>query len=144
EESVDGDHHVGGLDDRISLLAALQLQLLHGCIGDRSRHHGTTDIDFDMGGGCPFGDIDDLAFEYVARTNFHEKSSGFSRLNHPTIPGKNRGRHFFGGLGTSWGDSLRYIHWDIANEPTCRMLPNFSNAMAWVFSRTSRHPCCCR
>ena len=75
EASVDGKHHVGGLDDRIGTAADFQFQFVDGFIGDRRRDDSATaDVDADMGSRRALGDLGDRALQTVARADFHKAS----------------------------------------------------------------------
>ena len=66
--SVDTDHHVAGLDHRIGVLAGGEAQFVDGLVGDRRCDDlSAADIDLYMRRRRTFLDVDDLAFDAVAR-----------------------------------------------------------------------------
>src|SRR5215510_16099081 len=69
--SIDRDHHVRGLDDRICRLAGRQLELVDRLVGDGRRHDRSSDVDANVRRGLALLHLDDLAFENVARTELH-------------------------------------------------------------------------
>jgi len=66
--SVDGNHDVGGLDDRVGLLALLQLQVIHGFVGDRSRHNRSADIDANMRRGLALLHLNNRSLQQISST----------------------------------------------------------------------------
>jgi hypothetical protein len=52
--SVDANHHIARLDDRISALTAGKLQLIRSFVGDRTRNNGATDVNCDVSGSGTF------------------------------------------------------------------------------------------
>src|SRR5262249_50638398 len=71
ERSVDRDHHVRGLDDRVGGLAACQLEVVDSFVGDGRRNDRAPDIDAHMRGRLPLLHLDDLALENVACAELH-------------------------------------------------------------------------
>jgi hypothetical protein len=65
--SVDGNHNVGSLDDRVGGMALREAAIDDGLVGDRRRDDRAADIDPDMRRGSAFHHVDDGAFELVAR-----------------------------------------------------------------------------
>src|SRR5476649_1841449 len=69
--SVEADHHVGGLDDGIGLLAHLEAKLVDRLVGDRGGDDRAAHVDADMRGRGALLHVDDLALETVSRTDPH-------------------------------------------------------------------------
>src|SRR5262245_29947597 len=106
--SIDPDHHVGRLDDRIGGLAFGELELVDGVVGNgRGDDYPATDVDADMCRGLALLDVDDRALERIACTEFHgsilgwcrctafSASAGYSEAacrapRHSTSPGRTR------------------------------------------------------
>jgi hypothetical protein len=62
EISVDANHHVGGLDDRIGGSADSKAEFIDGLVGDRRRDdRAVADVYTNMRGRGALGDIDDCA-----------------------------------------------------------------------------------
>src|SRR5262249_39680072 len=72
--SVDGDHHVGRLDDGVRLLTRLKLELVDRFVGDRGCDDGPADIDADVRGRLALLHFDDLALDDVACAQLHASS----------------------------------------------------------------------
>src|SRR5262245_16291494 len=73
---IDRDHHVARLDDGIRGLSLGEFQLVDRLVGDRRRDDGAANINLDVGGRGSLGDLGDLAFQLIARTEFHSSSPG--------------------------------------------------------------------
>src|SRR5262245_52457966 len=69
--SIRSDHHIGGLDDRVSLLARRKLQLIDSRIGDGGRDNSAADVDFDVRRRSPLRHFNDLSLEGIACTDLH-------------------------------------------------------------------------
>src|SRR5262249_42101895 len=72
---VGSDHHVGRLDNGDGRLTFGELQLINGLVCYRSSHHGSAEIDTDMRRGGALNDVNNLAFELIARADLHGLSS---------------------------------------------------------------------
>jgi hypothetical protein len=75
---LDRDHHVGGLDHGNDLHALCNAQIIDRLVGDRCRDDWPTDVDVDEGRCGAFDDVDNGAFEFIARADFHDWASSFS------------------------------------------------------------------
>src|SRR5690349_16358483 len=63
--SVDRDHHVGSLDDSISVLALGKIERVDGLVGDGRGDDLSADIDFHMRGRGTLGDLNHLTLDDV-------------------------------------------------------------------------------
>src|SRR5262245_65605460 len=69
------DHHIRRLDDRPGVVALLEPELIHGCVGNgRGDDDALADIDLDVRRGRALGHVHNLALELVARAEFHSAS----------------------------------------------------------------------
>src|SRR4026207_2511576 len=70
--SVIADHDVGGLDDRVGRIPALEPERCRRLVRDRGEDHGAAaDVDLDVRGGRALRDFEDLALEDVAGAQAH-------------------------------------------------------------------------
>src|ERR1700724_576023 len=91
--SVDRDHHAGRLDDRISVLALLELELVDRLVGDRGRDHvAAADIEADMRGRLSLRHLDDLALEVVAGAGLHDVTPWVGAADATPLLGPGNGR----------------------------------------------------
>lgn len=75
---VDADHHGGGLDDRIGLLANGQAQLLHSSHGNGGADHvAAADVDLHDGVHRALVDLGDGTLQLITRTQFYSTKSSF-------------------------------------------------------------------
>jgi hypothetical protein len=73
--SIDRDHDIRRLDDRVGGLTGFQTELVNSFVGDRCAEKDTVDVELDVGGGLPFGDGFDDAFDLIASAQLHRKGS---------------------------------------------------------------------
>jgi hypothetical protein len=66
------DHDIRGLDDCDRVIAAFELEVIDGFVGDgRSNDNATADINPYMGRRLPLLDADYFSLELIAGTKFH-------------------------------------------------------------------------
>ena len=65
--SMRGNQHIGRLDDGAHLFAGLEAEVVDRLVGDRRRDVlAVADVDDDMRGGRPLGDLEHLAGQHIA------------------------------------------------------------------------------
>src|SRR5262245_45010413 len=65
------DHHATGLNDRVGGFTGRELHFVDGLVRDRRGHDLPTNVDAHMRRCRASFDLDDLAFELIASTEFH-------------------------------------------------------------------------
>jgi hypothetical protein len=73
--SVDANHHIARLDDRISALTASKLQLIRSFVGDLTRNNGATDVNCDVSGSGTLFYLDYFSLEFIAGAELHGLAS---------------------------------------------------------------------